>query len=313
MQQRVNAAAKSVRVTRLIDGDISIEISPEEVQTFAPDQNIIPRGSRVFVPHIKGKPLSLQVEAAKTLKQMGYVPVPHFGARNYDSDKEYIDHLQAHARNGIQHALFVGGNPLVSAGALLRAEQLLGHPALGDTPIRVAFIAAYPEGHPGISDGALRRAFEQKRLLCRERGLAVRAISQFAFDGRAIGSWVKSVHSEFPDLSVHVGIAGVTSLPKLIKFAAKCGVGASLALLRQPAGKLLSVLTDHDPAGVVRGIEESYPVPVGPLSLHFFPFGGWKKTLDWVRLTRNYRCWSEPAIGPNSSATSGYAKGGSFG
>jgi methylenetetrahydrofolate reductase (NADPH) len=78
----------------------------------------------------------------------------------------------------------------------------------------------------------------------------------------------------------------VTSLPKLIKFGVKCGIGPSLAALRRSTGSLLRVLADKDSADVIAGIEESYPVPKAPLTLHFFPFGGWKKTLDWVKVAR---------------------------
>jgi hypothetical protein len=47
------------------------------------------------------------------------------------------------------------------------------------------------------------------------------------------------------------------------------------------------VLADKDPADVIAGIGGSYPVPKAlPLKLHFFPFGGREKTLDWVKVDR---------------------------
>jgi len=287
MRQSLNARVENTAaLARLIDGNVSIEISPDEARHFTPDQNVLPLGSRVFLPHIKGKALREHVEAAEALRQLGYVPVPHFGARNYDTVKDYVDHVEAHARNGVENALFLGGNPLVASGPLLNAEQLLNHPVLGSAAIRTAFIGAYPEGHPEISSVELRHALERKLALCSQKGLSPHVVSQFAFDGRAIGRWAKGLHSDFIGLPVSIGVAGVTSLPRLIKFGVKCGIGPSLAVLRQSAGSLLNVLVDKDPTDVIVGIEQSYPVPSGPLWIHFFPFGGWKKTLDWVKLAR---------------------------
>jgi methylenetetrahydrofolate reductase (NADPH) len=287
MRQPISAHIENTAtLDRLIDRNLSIEISSDEARHFAPDQNVLPHGSRVFLPHIKGKSLRGEVEAATALKQSGYVPVPHLAARNYDTVKEYVDHVEAHARNGIENVLFLGGNPSGASTALSNAEQLLKHPVLAGAAIKTAFIAAYPEGHPEISSVELRRALERKLVLCREKKLSPHIVSQFAFDGRVIGRWAKAFHSEFTDLPVFIGIAGVTSLPKLVKFGVKCGIGPSLAVLRRSAGNLLHVLADKDPADVIAGIEESYPVPKGPLTLHFFPFGGWKKTLDWVKVAR---------------------------
>ncbi len=287
MRQSLDARVENnASLARLIDRNVSIEISPNEARLFTADQNVLPHGSRVFLPHIKGKSLREHVEAAKSLKQLGYVPVPHFGARNYDTEKDYVDHVEAHAQNGVENALFLGGNPLVASGTLLNAERLLNHPVLGGTPIRTAFIGAYPEGHPEISDVELRRALERKLELCDRKGLCPHVVSQFSFDGKVIGRWAKGLHTEFAGLPICIGVAGVTSFPRLIKFGVRCGIGPSLAMLRRSAGSLLNVLADKDPADVIAGFEESYPVPNGPLALHFFPFGGWKKTLDWVRSAR---------------------------
>ena len=68
-------------------------------------------------------------------------------------------------------------------------------------------------------------ALEQKVAICGERGLRPRLISQFAFDGGAIGIWTAEIQRNYPDLPIHIGLAGVTSLAKLIKFGMLCGSG----------------------------------------------------------------------------------------
>jgi len=271
----------------LLKGEISIEIAPEQVGGFAPDPHVFPKGSRVFLTHIKGKRPALQVDAVRRLLGMGYVPVPHLGARNFESDTEFTTQIAALSMVGVSEALFVGGNPLVASGPLSSASQLLAHSAISDSTIRTAFIGGYPEGHPTIPSELLQRAMQMKLDLCHRRRLAPGIVSQFAFDGAVIADWARHLHHEHPGTPVRIGLAGVTSLSKLIRFAALCGVGPSLAAMRRSAGALLNVLADRDPGAVIASIQAQYPHPIAQLDLHFFPFGGWKKTLDWIRLCRD--------------------------
>ncbi|WP_426437166.1 methylenetetrahydrofolate reductase [Bradyrhizobium genosp. P] len=286
MREPTTAQSVSVEAPRLIDGAVSIELASDHVRNFSPDPHVLPIGSRVFLTHLKGKPLSAQVEAAKRLKEFGYVPVPHLGARNFETIADYVHQIESHSRNGVTEALFVGGNPLIAWGPLSEAAHLLAHPVLADSPIGVAFLGGYPEGHPAVSQSELNDAMSRKVALCRDKGLSPHVVSQFAFDGAAIGLWAKKLQSENPDLPVRLGLAGVTSLPKLVRFAAMCGIGPSLAALKNSGKGLFNVLADKDPADVIEAIEMSYPEPTGQVDLHFFPFGGWEKTLDWVAKAR---------------------------
>ena len=221
------------------------------------------------------------------LSELGYIPVPHFGARNFESVQDYVNQVEAHTRNGVQEGLFLGGNPLTTFGPLSDAAQLLAHPVLSNGSIKTAYLGGYPERHPAISEEALREATKLKLALCAGKQLAPVIVSQFAFDGEVIAKWAKRIQSDYPHLSIRVGIAGVTSLPKLIKFAIMCGIGPSLAALRRSSAGLINVLSDKDPADLIQNIEAAYPTPAGPLEMHFFPFGGWQKTVDWIASARN--------------------------
>ncbi|MBL0374563.1 methylenetetrahydrofolate reductase [Rhizobium sp. KVB221] len=261
--------------------ETSIELAPEQVRNFAPQAEHFPLGSRVFLTHLTGKPEAMQIEAALRVKEMGYVAVPHFGARNFKTEKDYVDLVTAHSRNGITEALFLGGNPPLFAGPMGEAAQLLAHPVLKDSSLGTAFVSGYPEGHPDINEASLKDALRRKIDICKDASRDVRVASQFAFDGNMIAAWAKSLHDTYPGLPVHVGLAGVTSLTKLIKFSMMCGVGPSIAALRRSASGLFNIIADRNPAEVLDAMAASYPVPVAPLNYHFFPFGGWEKTLSW--------------------------------
>lgn len=262
---------------------MSIELAPEQARRFEPQADCFPPGSRVFLTHLTGKPEAMQVEAAMRIRQLGYEPVPHLAARNFRSEADYVDLVRAHSRNGVREALFLGGNPLLFAGPLAESAQLLAHSVLRDSTIRTAFVAAYPEGHPQIPETHMLEALQRKRAICLNQALDLRVVSQFAFDGKVIGTWARKLQERNPGLPLHIGLAGVTSVTKLIRFAALCGVGSSLAALRRSAGGLLNVIADRNPGDLLEAIAASYCAPVAPLHLHFFPFGGWDKTLAWFR------------------------------
>lgn len=271
------------------DPSVSIELAPDQARDFAPRAACFPLGSRVFLTHLPGKPEALQIDAALRIKEMGYVPVPHLAARNFRAAQDYIDLVQAHSRNGVSEALFLGGNPALFPGPLGEAAKLLAHPVLNDSTIKTAFVSGYPEGHPAIVEAALADALRRKLEICADRSIEARVVSQFAFDGDMIGAWARNLHTVHSGLPVHVGLAGVTSLAKLIRFAMMCGVGPSIAALRRSASGLFNVIADRNPAEVLETMTAIYPAPLGPLHLHFFPFGGWEKTLAWFSDYRELR------------------------
>lgn len=271
------------------DASVSIELAPEQARAFAPRADCFALGSRVFLTHLPGKPEALQVDAALRIKEMGYMPVPHLAARNFRTAQDYVDLVQAHSSNGVSEALFLGGNPALFPGPMGEAAQLLAHPVLNDSTIKTAFVSGYPEGHPAIVEAALADALRRKLELCADRSIEARVVSQFAFDGDMISAWARNLHTVHSGLPVHVGLAGVTSLTKLIRFAMMCGVGPSIAALRRSASGLFNVLADRNPAEILETMAASYPAPLGPLHLHFFPFGGWEKTLAWFRDYRELR------------------------
>lgn len=278
---KLTAFGKSSTASNLLGADISIELSPEIVDDFDPDPEILPQGSKIFLTHIAGKDIQTQIYAANRLLSLGYVPVVHIGARNFETEDEYVRLVQAHSRNGVTHGLFLGGNPRKHNGPLREALHLLSHGVLRDANFTHAFLGGYPEGHPDIGFNALEDARKRKLEACRTRGMAPEIISQFAFDGDAMARWASRIAAEEPHLPIRLGLAGVTSLPKLIRFAAICGIGPSMAVLKKNTGGIMKIMSDRDPGDIIERIEAGY-LGGNPLNLHFFPFGGWKKTLTWI-------------------------------
>lgn len=108
-------------------------------------------------------------------------------------------------------------------------------------------------------------------------------MTQFAFDRAGIAAWARALRRQGIDAPIRFGLSGVTSLPKLIKFARLCGVGSSLTVLTRNAGSILKAVREHDPGEIVVEIEAAMrDDSLLLVELHFFSFGGWDRTLAWL-------------------------------
>lgn len=274
---------------RLTD-KVSMELLPEHAMKFDPACSSFAPGSFVFLTHIPGKPLDAQREAVEIIRAKGFEPVPHLAARNFASVDEYVRHLREVTRRGAKSVLMIGGNPSNARTAMGSAIELLRHPVVGETGLERVFIGGHPEGHPVIPPDALRAALIEKVSLARTLGLKTSIVTQFGFDGTGMTDWARGLRRDGIDAPIRFGVAGVTSLPKLIKFAMMCGVGASISALTRQGGSLFKVMRDQDPSDVIAQLEAGVRAHgLGDISIHFFPFGGWERTTAWLEAERKQR------------------------
>ena len=92
---------------------------------------------------------------------------------------------------------------------------------------------------------------------------------------------------------MHVGLPGLTSPTRLLRFGLRCGVGASLKVLRQQTGGVLKLATSpvHHPDATVVGLAAAATADPDSLlrSVHFFPFGALTATAAWATDIRDGR------------------------
>ena len=88
-------------------------------------------------------------------------------------------------------------------------------------------------------------------------------------------------------LPLHIGIAGPTPLAKLLKFAAMCGIGASLGSLWKSMGNMTRLAT-----GMAMAPDEMLLAvlangagiaPSRMVQPHYYAFGGMMATAQWLR------------------------------
>ena len=263
----------------------SIELTPKEILQAAPYRKLLAAGTQVYVPHVpRERPVEI-ISAVRALLADGMVPVPHIAARRLKAEVELDELLDQLQEAGCTQALIIGGGSAIPEGPFESALQVLHSGKLERAGFRRIGIAGHPEGSPDISNEALRQAYFEKVQLAGSGVFDMYIVTQFSFDAPAVLSWEKMLRKDDNALSIHVGLAGVTSATKLLKFAAICGVKASAGFLKQGVPALGRLLTRWSPNAMI--LEIASHMQQDPKSsirqLHFFPFGGFPDTVDWLK------------------------------
>jgi methylenetetrahydrofolate reductase (NADPH) len=146
-------------------------------------------------------------------------------------------------------------------------------------------VAGYPEGHPRIAASALEAALAAKKNLARRMGLDLQVVTQFCFESEPVLSWTAKMKGH--GLPVRVGLSGPASLPRLLRFAALCGIGNSVRALKARPQALTRRLVEAGPEAVVRDIASTGDTTIA--GIHFFCFGGLMRTARWLRAIREGR------------------------
>jgi methylenetetrahydrofolate reductase (NADPH) len=223
------------------------------------------------------------VAAAARLHRAGLNPVPHLGARYFAGDRELEETLRRLAGEAaVNQVLVIAGDTDRARGPFSSSLELLQAGVWERVGIRRVGISAYPEGHPRIFIDVLQQALAAKIGWLRNAGLSPYVVTQFCFAPDPIRTWLSSFSSQFPDVPVHVGLAGPASVSTLLKYGLSCGVGTSLRALRRNinVGRLLS---DATPLGILHAIARDPSLGERIAQFHFFTFGGIKRTAQWLR------------------------------
>jgi len=264
----------------------SLELSsrdPTEVDACA---GLLEAGTHVYINFPPGQTYHGSVALAARLARAGFRPVPHVAARRIAS-REALDGFLARVAGeaGVDSALVIGGDSESTGGAFDSSLALLETGLFQRHGIVHIGVAGYPEGHPRVAPAALEAALAAKSRLAHQAGIELGIVTQFCFDAESILSWAAKVAGS--ELPVRVGLAGPASLPRLLRFAAMCGVGNSLRALQARPSAITRLMVEAGPELALRELARRAGPPVA--GVHFFCFGGLVRTARWLRAVREGR------------------------
>jgi methylenetetrahydrofolate reductase (NADPH) len=188
--------------------------------------------------------------------------------------------------HGVEQILLIAGDREQPVGKFTSTLEVLDTGATVDAGMMCLGVAGHPEGHKSVGPTALWNALRFKQAFADRTGSKVHIVTQFGFNPQAICAWDRLLGENGISLPVHVGIAGPTPLPKLIKYAMACGIGASLNSVvknMSAMGNLARLATSPDEmlVGLVRGCATQGGTRL--TKPHLYAFGGVMATARWIR------------------------------
>lgn len=203
------------------------------------DQHV-PPSLAVTVTASPRRGLEPTLALTEALALRGFSAVPHLAARLVRDEAHLADILLRLDDAGVQDVFVVAGDGATPVGPFTDSLQLLA--AISrlrrlDSPVSRLGVAGYPEGHPLISDDELMRA------LLAKRSLSTYVVTQMCFEPTSIGRWVEHARELGLRLPVYAGVPGPVERLRLLRVAARIGVGGSLRVLRKQRGGTTLVRT----------------------------------------------------------------------
>lgn len=285
-----NTTASAPSVAEMLKG-FSIELNPGDGKVMDAAPGRLDPGTEVFLTWIPGtNPMETIVPAGK-LRKAGLFPSPHIGARHVESAKQLEEFATRLAGDGVDRVLIIGGDRDKPAGPFDSSLAVMQSGILQKAGITRIAIGAFPEGNPAIPDALLIPALPAKVNFAKSNGLQTQIVTQFCFDAEPIIKWLHLIRSQGIDLPIRVGLAGPASIISLTRYALKCGVGNSIKVLTEKPA-FAKLLVDKGPEPIIRdvatgiGPADGGKLPLGIAGLHFFVFGGFNKTVDWIQAQR---------------------------
>lgn len=270
----------------------SIELNPGESKVIdaAPDR--LDKGTDVFLTWIPGSDPMTIVPAAEKLRRGGLFPRPHIGARHVESAAQLSDLAARFVDVGVDRVLIIAGDRDKPAGPYDSSLAVMQSGLLQKAGIVRIAVGGFPEGNPNISDPVLAEALTAKVNFARSAGLQLTIVTQFCFDAEPIVGWLRRVRSQGVDVPIRVGLAGPAGLIALSRYAIRCGVGNSIKVLTEKPA-FAKLLIDKGPEPIIRDVAAGIgpgggpELPLGVAGIHFFVFGGFNKTVDWINAARS--------------------------
>ena len=263
----------------------SIEMTAKDVPDLERAAALIPPGTKIPVTFLPNETFDARVAAAARVRALGFNPIPHISARRLHSREELTEFLVALQREAkIDHAFVVAGDPPEPMGPFEDALAVIRSGLLAEHGVTRVGISGYPEGHPDIGNEKLWSASNDKRLALTERGHDFAIVTQFAFDAEPVLDWIERQRADGIDALIRVGVPGPASLKTWLRFAARCGVGASAKVMTRYGLSMTKLLGNAGPDRLIADFAAGLdPARHGEVCLHFYPFGGLTATAEWIR------------------------------
>ncbi len=267
----------------ITDG-FSLEMTARDEASLRDAAPLIPPETPVAITYLPGEELAARVAATIAVRELGFEPMPHFSARRITSPADFEGYLRAVVeRAGVRRCFIVAGDPPAPQGPYFDTMALIETGAFERAGIQAIGVGGHPEGHPNMTPDQCWQVLETKVRAIEARGMAPLVVTQFGFDPDAFLGWLRELRARGIDCPLRIGVPGPAGIKRLLAFAARCGVGASASVMKKYGVSIGNLLGTAGPDKLVDAFAAGLGEEHGRVRLHFYPFGGMVKTVEWIR------------------------------
>ncbi len=267
----------------------SIETTPNVYEKYGSFSEFLNKNHDVYITYLPDENSKNVIRTAKKLRLEGYEVIPHLPARtivNKNDLEKYIGELAN--ESGCSKMLIIGGGGN-QAGEISSSIDVLKTDFLSKYNYQFVGVAGHPEGSPDISNENLDLAIKQKNDFAKNVDFKMYLATQFFFEATSLIDWEKHLVKIGNKLPIHAGIPGPASIKTLVNYARSCGIGNSLRFITKQAFNLTKLATLSTPDKLMYDLANyvSTNKSSNLENIHFYAFGGMKKTADWLNKLNN--------------------------
>ena len=280
----MNVNQKQINIKNILM-NYSIETTPNVYEKYGKFLDLVPLENSIYVTFLPDEDAMRVIDTCKKLTKEGYDVIPHLPARtmkDIPNLENYIGSLSEKA--GCKKILVIGGGGK-QKGNISSSMDVLKTDLLSKFNFQEVGLAGHPEGNPDISEEEIDKAIIEKNAFALNTDLKLYLTTQFFFEVSSLRNWEKKLDSLNNNLEIHAGIPGPASLKTLVGYATSCGIGNSIRFLSKQAMNITKLATTRTPDKLIADLADykEHNSSSKLAKLHFYAFGGIKKTSEWLR------------------------------
>ena len=263
----------------------SIETTPNVYAKYGSFSDLVPKKNNIYVTYLPDEEMSKVTGTVKKLQIEGYTTIPHLPARTIANHNELEKYLKILSEDcGCSKILVIGGGGS-QKGNISSSIEILETDLLSKYNFKEVGLAGHPEGNPDVKQEDLDNAIIQKNRFSKNADFKMYLATQFFFEAESLKKWEAHLSKLNNNLEIHAGIPGPATLKTLLGYARSCGIGNSIRFLSKQALNITKLATTKSPDKLIYDLA-SYQIENPDTKLkkiHFYAFGGIKKTSDWLK------------------------------
>ena len=279
---------KELNIKKILK-NYSVETTPKVYTKYGNFSEFLNHKNSIYVTCLPDEKFERVINTSKKLNEEGFTAIPHLPARTFINNshlEKYIGNLSEIA--GCKKILVIGGSGN-QKGNITSSLDVLKTDLLSKFNFTEVGLAGHPEGNPDVSDKELDKAIIAKNQFSKNVNYKMYLVTQFFFEASSLQNWEKHLETLNNNLEIHAGIPGPATLKILISYATSCGIGNSIRFLSKQAMNIAKLATSKTPDKLIADLADYKNTNLTSKfsKLHFYAFGGIKKTSDWLNQVNN--------------------------